>query len=82
MQENRPGGNFITLYEAEKLMTNMLKDYEREVVGPRHDQTQGSIAEIKELVQQGTGMLKLGGVLISVTALVWIVMQIVHATGH
>lgn len=79
MSENRAGGQYITLWEAEKMMTNMLKDYEREMVGPRHLETQGSIAELKGLVQQGSGMAKLAGALGSIAAVLWIVMQIVHA---
>lgn len=82
MPDSRPGGGYITLYEAEKLMTAMLKEYEREVVEPRHAETQTSLGGIKDLVQQGLGMVKLAGVLSSIAAVVWIVMQIVHAVNH
>lgn len=80
--ENRPGAAYITLYEAEKLMTTMLKDYEREIVEPRHRETHGELSEIKDLVQQGSGMLKLGGALASLAAVVWIFLQIVQAVKH
>ncbi len=81
MPQIRAGGEYVTLYEAEKLMNAMLKDYEREVVQPRHEETQGSIGELKSLVQQGSGMLKLGGFMLSVASLVWIVVQIKEAVG-
>lgn len=77
----RNGGEYVTLYEAEKMMTNMLKEYEREVVSPRHRETQDSIGEIKDLMSQGSGMLKLGGFMLSLASLVWIVIQIRQAVG-
>lgn len=80
--ESRPGGTYVTLYEAEKLMTTMLKEYEREVVEPRHAETQTSLGEISRLVQQGSGMVKLAGALGSIAAVVWIAMQIAHAVNH
>jgi hypothetical protein len=80
--ENRPGGEYITRYEAEKLMTIMLKEYERDIVEPRHKETQGSLAGIGELIQQGFGMLKLAGALGSIAATVWIVIQIKQAVAH
>lgn len=76
------GGEYITRYEADKLMTEMLRDYEAKIVNPRHAETQGSIAEVKNLIQQATGMGKLAGFLGSCAAVFWIVMQIVHAVNQ
>lgn len=81
MPTTRLGGEYITLYEAEKMMTNMLKDYEREMVQPRHRETQAAIGEVKSIIQQGSGMLKLGGFLLSLASLVWIVIQVKQAVG-
>lgn len=76
------GGEYITVYEADKMMTHMLKDYERDVVEPRHRETQNDLAEIKNLVQQGSGAAKLGGAMLTVASIIWIVIQIKTAVGH
>lgn len=70
---------FIKHWEAEKLMTNMLKEYERDVIEPRHAETQGDLAEIKALTQQGRGMLRLAGWVGTLAGIVWIVIQITQA---
>lgn len=83
------GGQFITLYEAEKMTLKMLGDYERDVVSPRHRETQDGqtaikkdVAEVKELIQQGTGAVKLAGILGSLASVLWIVLQIKAAMSH
>lgn len=76
------GGQYITLYEAEKMMKTMLSDYEKDIVEPRHVETQSSLQGIKDLIQQGTGAVKLAGVLGSLASLLWIALQIKGAVGH
>jgi hypothetical protein len=81
--EERRGGEFITRYEAEGMTTEALRRYEREVVEPRHVETQRDLGDIKKLVQQGSGMVKLGAILASAASILWIVLQIARAvTGH
>jgi predicted lysophospholipase L1 biosynthesis ABC-type transport system permease subunit len=74
------GGQFITLYEAKELMVSMLADYESKIVNPRHLETQNALKDIQTLIQQGSGAVKLAGVLGSVASVLWIILQIVHAT--
>lgn len=69
----------ITRSEAELMMTGMLKEYERETVEPRHKETQSELADIKEIVSQGRGMLRLVGWVGSLCAVAWTVLQIVKA---
>ena len=44
------GGQLVTLFEAKELMLKMLTEYERDVVNPRHLETQGDLADIKKIV--------------------------------
>lgn len=76
------GGEHITRYEAEKLMTEALKQYEREVVAPRHRETQHALEEIADLVQQGAGAKKVGSVIVAIIGIIWIVLQITEALKH
>lgn len=76
------GGELITLYEARIMMDAMLKNYEREVVEPRHKETQDSIGELKGLVQQGKGMRNLGAFLLTLGSIAWIAIQITQAVKH
>lgn len=76
------GGEHITRYEAEKLMTEALKQYEREVVAPRHRETQEALEEITDLVQQGAGAKKVGSVIVAFIGIIWIVLQITEALKH
>lgn len=78
---NGHGGQFVTLFEAKELMTEMLKDYEREIVEPRHRETQRDLAEIKGIMQGGKGAVYFGGILSGCAGIFWIVVQIVHALG-
>ena len=88
--EERRGGEFITRYEAQNMTTEALKTYEREVVAPRHLETQTSLRlisaenqEIKSMVSEGKGMRRLAGWLGAAAATLWIALQIAHAiTGH
>lgn len=76
------GHGNISRLEAENMMSGMLKQYEKETVEPRHKETQGELAEIKEIVQQGRGMLRLGTWIAGLMALVWVVVQIKQAVAH
>ena len=74
--------DYILRWEAEKMMATMLDDYETKKVDPRHKETQGELAEIKSIVQQGRGMMRLAGWIGSIAGVVWIVIQIRNAVGH
>ena len=76
------GGQFVTLYEAEKMMTEMLKVYEKETVEPRHRETQSELADIKEIASEGRGMMRLAGWIGSIAGVVWIVVQLKGALSH
>lgn len=76
------GGQYVTLYESEKLMTEMLKSYEHDTVEPRHRETQGELADIKKIVSEGRGMMRLAGWIGTIAGVVWIVIQITHAVNH
>lgn len=76
---NGHGGQFVTLFEAKELMTGMLKEYEREVVEPRHRETQDALADIKGIVQKGKGAAWLAGGLAGLASVCWIVIQIHQA---
>ena len=69
---------YLTESEVRVLVTGELKTYEREVVEPRHRETQGELGEIKSLVQQGSGAMKLAGFIVSLGGFVWICLQIIH----
>ena len=43
------GGQLITLWEAERMMGEMLAKYEGKVVQPRHEETQGSLDDLKRM---------------------------------
>lgn len=43
-----------------------LKEYEREVVEPRHRETQSELAAIKQIVQQGRGAIWALGIIFTV----------------
>lgn len=68
--------DYILRWEAEKMMANMLDDYEAKKVEPRHRETQSELAEIKSIVQQGRGMMRLAGWIGSIAGVIWIVLQI------
>ena len=68
----------VTEDRVRVMITAGLKEYEREVVEPRHKETQGELASIKNLIQQGSGALKLGGISLSIASFIWIVLQIMH----
>ena len=78
-------------------MTAALAEYERRIVDPRHQETQRGQEEIKadvkevrvavegqnRLIERGTGMVILAGVLGALASFIWIVIQIGHfVTGH
>lgn len=71
----------VTEDRVRVMITAGLKEYEREVVEPRHRETQSELSAIKNLIQQGSGALKLGGISLSIASFVWIVLQIVHHVG-
>ena len=68
----------VTEDRVKVMITAGLKEYEREVVEPRHRETQGELTTIKNLIQQGSGALKLGGISLSIASFIWVVLQIVH----
>lgn len=76
----KTGGEYVTVYEAEKMIAQFLKDYEKEVVEPRDIRNVTKLENIERIVQQGSGAMKAAGALLSLASLVWIVIQIIHAT--
>lgn len=68
----------VTEDKVNLMISAALKAYEREVVEPRHKETQNSLDDIKRLVQQGSGAVKLGSALMGLGGFVWIVLQIMH----
>lgn len=64
------------------MMISMLAEYESKKVEPRHKETQGELAEIKEIVQQGRGMMRLAGWAGTIASIVWIVIQIKQVVSH
>lgn len=70
------GGENVTRYEAEKLMTQMLQDYETKVVVPRHEETQSSLTEIKNIMQRGIGAAWFASIVASGIGIWWVVVQI------
>jgi hypothetical protein len=71
----------ITEDRVKIMITDGLKEYEREVVEPRHVETQRELDIIKRLIQQGSGAVKFGSLCISAASLIWIVLQIIHHLG-
>lgn len=76
------GQEFISKYEAEQMIAKFLKEYEKDTVEPRHKETQSDLKDIKEMVQEGRGMMRMAGWIGSAAGLVWIVVQIKQAVGH
>lgn len=71
--------DFITREGAELMFMQMLDEYEREKVEPRDKRNRDSIGEVKDLVQQGKGMIKLASFICGSAGLLWIGLQIYHA---
>ena len=69
---------YLTESEVRVLVTGELKTYERDVVEPRHKETQSELGEIKKLIQQGSGAMKLAAFTVSLGGFVWTVLQIIH----
>lgn len=72
---------YQTKAEVQLLISEGLKEYEQNVVEPRHRETQGDLADIKTMVSEGRGMMRLAGWIGSIAGLVWIVIQIKSAVG-
>lgn len=73
---------YITEDRARLLMVEMFKEYEREVIAPRHAETQGELGEIKAIVNKGKGAMYFAGCLTGIASLLWIVLQIRSAINH
>lgn len=76
------GGDYITEDRARLIMVDMFKDYETEIITPRHAQTQGKLADIEAIVNKGKGAIMLASAIISVGGFLWIVLQIRDAIRH
>ena len=48
---------FISEDRCQNMINETLKDYERQIVEPRHKETQGELGEIKTIVSQGRGAI-------------------------
>ena len=70
--------NPITEDRVKIMIIAGLEKYEKEVVQPRHEETQSELGEIKKLVQQGSGAMKLAAFTVSLGGFVWTVLQIIH----
>ena len=80
-----PPSNGVSEDRVKLMIIDGLKEYERNVVEPRHRETQtdlasinGELATIRGIVQQGKGALSLGGYMLSLASLTWLVLQIIH----
>ena len=73
-----PPLNGITEDKVKLMIIEGLKEYENRVIEPRHKETQGELAAIKNLIQQGKGARILAGGLLSLGSAIWIVLQIAH----
>lgn len=89
-EKERRGGELVTRWEAERIVTTMLEEYERKVIAPRHKETQDDLLEVKkttsetrDLLSEGRGMKRLASVLLSAAGGLWLIVQIIHAlSGH
>ena len=77
-----PPTNSVSEDRVKLMIIEGLKEYERSVVEPRHRETQGELANIKGLIQQGKGAMRLGGYTLSAASLLWIVLQVIHHVTH
>jgi hypothetical protein len=75
-------GEYVTEDKARLIVVDMLKDYEREVIVPRHAETQSELGEIKGIVNKGKGAALLASAVMSVGGFIWIVLQVKQAIQH
>lgn len=69
---------FISEDRCQNMINQTLKDYERQVVEPRHRETQGELSEIKAIVSQGRGAIWTMGILFTVVMAAFEIYRVAH----